>query len=264
LNVNSYASESFWTRNTATDLPDYVTNVVCQVANTGNTAASNVNLEIKVDGTLFATKFFSSLQVQAAESYSFLLRMPYDSSRNVFVYASCSDSDDSYSFSIDAKFPRELNSDLAKLFITPKEANVVSLENKILKDKLFITPNWIALRDWVGNNIQYKYDSAVHGTSEYWQFAKETLSLRSGDCEDHAILLCSLLRVSGFSSNDVFVVVGNKGNSYHAWVKLNLATGWYNLEPQENGWNTLIGDFLDLSGYHAIYQFNDYQFQEAK
>jgi hypothetical protein len=46
-------------------------------------------------------------------------------------------------------------------------------------------------------------------------------------------------------------------------VKINLGTlGWYNLEPQENGLATLVGDFLTLSNYQAVYEFNDQQFHQ--
>jgi hypothetical protein len=34
------------------------------------------------------------------------------------------------------------------------------------------------------------------------------------------------------------------------------------LEPQENGFATLVGDFLVLSDYHALYEFNDQQFHK--
>src|SRR3989304_5492258 len=52
LNVNGYVSNSYWTRNSVTDLPNYVSTVFCSVTNTGNSHASNVNLEIKVDGNV--------------------------------------------------------------------------------------------------------------------------------------------------------------------------------------------------------------------
>ena len=42
-------------------------------------------------------------------------------------------------------------------------------------------------------------------------------------------------------------------------VRLELG-GWYNLEPQENVLAKLVGDFLTLSDYQALYEFNDQQF----
>jgi hypothetical protein len=56
---------------------------------------------------------------------------------------------------------------------------VVSIKNVILKNKFPLIPNWIALRDWVGNSITYKYDSTVHGVEDFWQLPKETIELRT-------------------------------------------------------------------------------------
>lgn len=125
-----------------------------------------------------------------------------------------------------------------------------------------MTPNWIALRDWVGNNIEYKYDSEVYG-KEHWQLPKETIQRRTGDCEDYAILLCSLLRADGWDSNSVYVILGEKSNSYHGWVKIIWNGIEYGIEPQQNGWSTLLLDFLSLSGYNAKYMFNDKVFGSA-
>ena len=61
-----------------------------------------------------------------------------------------------------------------------------------------------AMYDWVVNNIEYRSDglypilpSDPSGNldfwDEMWQFPNETLSLRKGDCEDMAILLCSMI-----------------------------------------------------------------------
>jgi hypothetical protein len=41
-------------------------------------------------------------------------------------------------------------------------------------------------------SIEYKTNEEQRGVDEYWQTPEETLSLRSGDCEDCAILLCTL------------------------------------------------------------------------
>ncbi|OPY33234.1 MAG: hypothetical protein A4E32_00909 [Methanomassiliicoccales archaeon PtaU1.Bin124] len=46
--------------------------------------------------------------------------------------------------------------------------------------------------DWVVNNIAYKDDP-----SDYWQSCAETLSWRTGDCEDQAILIASIITDMG-------------------------------------------------------------------
>jgi len=237
------------------------------VSNVGNATAQNVTLSAVVDGEPQATKLIPSLSVSDSANYSLVVSAASGSLHVVSLQASCEDSVDAYSFSFGADVPRTFSDDpeLVKLFVTPREPSLVALKDEVLKDALLKVKDWIALRNWVGNNIKYKTDDAVYGVREYWQFGKETVSLRTGDCEDFAILLCSLLRVSGYSPDDVYVVIGKNANGYHAWVKINLGSlGWYNLEPQENGWATLVGDFLTLSDFQALYQFNDQQFHQIE
>lgn len=263
LDVNCYVSNSYWTRKLVADLPYYVSTISYSVTNNGNSAASNVYLEIKVDGSLQDSRTISSLPVSAVKKYSFSLTMPYDSSKKLSVYASCSDSDDSDSVAVRADLPRHLDEDIAKLYITPNEQSVVDLKNQILEDKFVLTPNWMAIRDWVGNNINYRYDSEVYG-EEHWQLPKETIQRSTGDCEDFAILLCSLLRADGWSTSDVYVIVGENDGVYHGWVKIIWEGIGYGIEPQVNGWGTFLGDFLSLSGYNAEYAFNDLRFGAAR
>lgn len=62
-----------------------------------------------------------------------------------------------------------------------------------------------AMYNWVVNNIEYRSDGLypvlpyepfgeLGFWNEMWQLPNETLSLRKGDCEDMAILLCSMIR----------------------------------------------------------------------
>ena len=96
-------------------------------------------------------------------------------------------------------------------FITPEDSAVNILV-------LSITGGWSnpadwneywddlkAMYNWVVNNIEYRYDglypmlpydpsgSIYYGT-EMFQFPNETIDLEKGDCEDMAILLCSMIR----------------------------------------------------------------------
>lgn len=73
-----------------------------------------------------------------------------------------------------------------------------------------------------------------------WQFPDETLSLESGDCEDLAFLIASLLLASGVSSFNVRVALGKcrvwqKGRRTdhpHAWVMYKTERGYWRLiEP---------------------------------
>jgi predicted transglutaminase-like cysteine proteinase len=260
LEVYIQEQNGYWTRNSYSDRPELQKGVGLSVTNTGNSEAQEVKVTIKEDWNVINEYSIASLQPSESNSYSFTVYISYDATKTVSVEAYCSQSSDQDSLSITATLPRQFDEALCKLYVTPNEQSIVNLKNQILNDKFLLTPNWMALRDWVGNNIQYSYDSSSHGQNEYWQLPKETLNLRTGDCEDFSILLCSLLRADGWSPNNAYVIVGESNGSYHAWVRIIWSGIEYNIEPQANGWNTLLGDFLSLSGYTAEYRFNDSQF----
>lgn len=50
-----------------------------------------------------------------------------------------------------------------------------------------------AAYDWVRENIEYVSDNG----GDYWQSVEETLEARGGDCEDHAILMASIVKALG-------------------------------------------------------------------
>lgn len=162
---------------------------------------------------------------------------------------------------VDIDIPRIFDETLCASFITPNDPTVVSLKNEILQDNIaLLTPDWMAIRDWVGNKIDYETDTEIHDEREYWQFSNETLYLETGDCEDFSILLCSLLRSNGWDSSSVHVIIGEQNNQHHAWVRLIYEGRQYNIEPQGTGFDIAIGDYLTLSGFKAIYFFNDLEF----
>jgi len=92
-----------------------------------------------------------------------------------------------------------------------------------------------ALRDWVATKIRYRSDQENFAVSDYWQFPLETLERGTGDCEDIAILLCSLLRASGVPADQVYVAIGTPAGTqgYHAYLLERYSKGvWSMIEPQ--------------------------------
>jgi predicted transglutaminase-like cysteine proteinase len=122
-----------------------------------------------------------------------------------------------------------------------------------------------AIREWVATNIRYKTDRDNFGSNDYWQFPMETLERGSGDCEDIAILTCSLLRSYGVPANQLYVVIGTpKGmNEYHAYIIERYSKGiWNMIEPQLDPVTSAVSfTFLDwalTSDYSSdLYCFND-------
>ena len=261
LQVNGCLVDNFWERGT-NDFPTLFAAVNYTVGNVGNVSANVVTIEIDLDFMSYSTETVYSLLPNSEFTGSILVSIEYDQSRTVVIEASCENVTDSWGYTINAELPRHFSWAVAKLFITPNERHVQSAYNEIMGG--FVPVHWIAIRDWVGRSIEYVNDYDSHGVGEFWQLGKETLESRTGDCEDFAILLCSLLRADGWSAKDVYVVIGqNKAGDYHAWVKVKIPlVGWYNIEPTQGGWYTLFGDFVALHGFTAVYNFNDQYFIE--
>lgn len=98
---------------------------------------------------------------------------------------------------------------------------------------------------------------------EFWQFPFETIDHGLGDCEDTAILLCSLLR-NPLSPDEVQVAVGTYAGYGHGWVSLVKDGERYVLEttldraPPGGPYQV-----LELHPYRPLLYFNDEQAFEA-
>ena len=260
LKVDGYLVDDFWERGTD-DLPVLTVAVNYVVENVGNVSAEVVTVEIVLDAVYYSTKTVYDLQPNFEFTDSISFSVDYDESKTVGVEASCDNATTSWNYTANAELPRQPSWGMSKLFITPNEQRVQSAYSEIMSR--FGPIHWIAIRNWVGKNIEYVNDFDSHGVDEFWQLGKETLESRTGDCEDFAILLCSLLRADGWSAEGVYVVIGqNEAGDYHAWVKIKIPgiQIWYDIDPQQDGWYTGPGDIIALHGYTAIYNFNDQYF----
>lgn len=92
------------------------------------------------------------------------------------------------------------------------------------------------ISEFVSRKIEYLQSDG----RDPWQFPEETLTLKSGDCEDRALLIASLLLASGISSFNVRVALGKfrvsiKGKHQdfdHVWVMYKSEGGnWQVIEP---------------------------------
>jgi hypothetical protein len=155
-----------------------------------------------------------------------------------------------------------------KSYITPESPTV----KEALKDILGDPPYELSqvgfddIRDWVAININYMSDEKRWG-KDYWQTPEETLSYRTGDCEDFSILLCSLLRAYGIDAEQVYVALGVNGEEDgHAFLieDWNHAGEWQRIESQAStqfsSWHSWLGfPNLDsrLNEYQITAAFND-------
>lgn len=97
---------------------------------------------------------------------------------------------------------------------------------------------------WVRRNIRYSRE-----LGDIWSPPRHTLARKSGDCEDMAALLCSILRAMGY---DAYVRVGRvvETGRLHAWV-VYYDGEWREVDPSSG-----LRPGVDFH-YHVIADFNE-------
>lgn len=76
----------------------------------------------------------------------------------------------------------------------------------------------IEVLKWIINNLTYKSDKNVWGVEEKWQTAEETIRLKTGDCEDGAVLTYILCRLKGVNANRLAITAGDVNGGGHCWL----------------------------------------------
>ncbi len=147
------------------------------------------------------------------------------------------------------------------VFITPDNEKV-----RIVAETMN-TNDPVQIYEYVRDEINYVEDYTTHEYRfEYWQFPEETLNLGTGDCEDQAILLCTLFRAKGYSPEEVKVVFGLTSSiNGHAWVELLYNEKWVVFDPTSNARN-----YIEKTQYYSISNitykgsFNDIHYELAE
>jgi len=129
-----------------------------------------------------------------------------------------------------------------RAFITPDDETVKTKTAAILGSGFngkLSTANIRKLNDWIYEHIKYNHDIYVGGKGhigkECWQYPNETLKLGYGDCEDHALLLLSMMlaeeKVGWAYCAEVEFTKGNEKMN-HVCVFLNIENDeLYILDP---------------------------------
>jgi len=122
-----------------------------------------------------------------------------------------------------------------------------------------------------GNPKEYKYPkSFLKFKFDFWQLPRETIEWRKGDCEDQAILLCTMMRIAGVPASDVQVVLGllhvnGTPAGGHAWCEFKIGDEWYVLESTCPTCN-----YFEKSYYYTLLSpkiwgwFNDEEYYEEE
>ena len=84
-----------------------------------------------------------------------------------------------------------------------------------------------AIVNYIRKNVKYVYDPPKLETI---QSAKRTLILGMGDCDDHAVLSGTLLRIAGFPVKIVLGDINNDGKYEHVFIKVKLKDKWITVD----------------------------------
>jgi len=139
-------------------------------------------------------------------------------------------------------------------FFTSNDSTIPNLPSGLSYDECAVS----ALR-WVHNNISYVSDSSSEGYSEYWQFPFETLTLKTGDCEDGAILIANIMLKAEVPYWRIRLNAGDVKGGGHAYVTYlrEADSKWYVLDwcywYEKSLANFGIKEFKDLDKYYGIW-----------
>lgn len=109
-----------------------------------------------------------------------------------------------------------------------------------------------AMLDFVSSHVTYAYDLAQFGAEEAFQLPTQLLQTWTGDCEDAAYLLASLLQALGFWT--AYVYIGMVPGGWHAWVEVDCKDGNHYILESLNGmvYPESKRNMISYNAYYAI------------
>lgn len=85
-----------------------------------------------------------------------------------------------------------------------------------------------------GPFLKYVGDMKTWKVNEYWQRYNETFKLKTGDCEDGAILIYVAARICGVPANRLLLMTGDVEGGGHCWLAY---------RPERDPWNLVFLDW---------------------
>jgi transglutaminase-like putative cysteine protease len=102
--------------------------------------------------------------------------------------------------------------------VTKPDRTLVDLAQKLSKGYTKHDDIVIMLLRHVQSILKYTTDKTRWKVEEVWQPAALTLALKTGDCEDGAVLLYVLCRLCGIPKNRLLLLAGDVVGGGHCWL----------------------------------------------
>lgn len=116
-------------------------------------------------------------------------------------------------------------SDSSRWAATAEQLSAMPLRDRLARANRF-----------VNGAISFRSDMAMTGTIDSWITPTQLFRARTGDCEDYALAKYWLLRASGVSEDDMFVMVVSDlvARAHHAYLAVRVGDGFVLLDSRTN------------------------------
>ena len=112
-------------------------------------------------------------------------------------------------------------------FVQSNDPQIIEEANRIIKDEKDAINAARIIMEWVYHNIEKRPTISIPS-------ALEVLDLKSGDCNEHAVLFAALTRAVGIPTRIIAGIVFSEGGFYyHAWAKVYVGK-WISVDPTMN------------------------------
>jgi hypothetical protein len=156
------------------------------------------------------------------------------------------------------------------MYLQYPNAEIKALVNTIVSPGDTNDEKAYKIMSWVQDNIEYKSDFENYKTDEYWALPTMTLARKSGDCEDGAFLIHSMMLNAGIPYEQIRTYGGEvyagpgAGTGGHAWTAYQRETDneWVDLDWCYYASDKPIDDRTPMKD--ILYYFDDWFYMNAK
>jgi len=168
----------------------------------GTQLSADAELTVDLTARTTVTAVFAASSLTQSYTYDFPVTFSSDAVATVQRTLTLTLSSTGYAASMAADTVRHAETDVRTpaYMVDPTDAGVKAVAAALTAatDGYSDLERLTAVLYWVQTAIPYAYDSVLYGQAEWWAYPSECLYNMAGDCEDTAVLFCSIAEAMGF------------------------------------------------------------------